>query len=328
MALLTEILQNPIYQRKTNQDFANGLNFDGIPQTEWQGQTMKDRLARPTASAATRMSNSMESVDPALGYMKGGEWLSAITNGLKTGLGFYGAIKDAKAQDAYNQQLAELAAQERADKQAQQAFENDYKNRELAQKETLQQGQFANQKEMQASQLANARDIEAMKILAAQEQAKQANANAIAAERRKAAQEQALHDRALSEQGIDPELYKSDANYRAQINQAIKQQVLQDQINAANIELGKSGKVGMDKVQQVIADPSRKLEYGDNGLLANAIGWNKFGISSPDPKYVAPMTLSQVTENYKNPQPIVQETNEQLPKGTQKIGRFRVAGVK
>lgn len=317
MALLTEILQNPIYQRKTNQDFANGLNFDGIPQTEWQGQTMKDRLARPSASAATRMANSMESADPALGYMKGGEWLSAITNGLKTGLGFYGAIKDAQAQDAYNQQLAELAAQERADKQAQQAFENDYKNRELAQKETLQQGQFANQK-----------DIEAMKILAAQEQAKQANANAIAAEKRKVAQEQALHDRGLLEQGIDPELYKSDAEYRAQINQAIKQQALQDQINAANIELGKSGKVGMDKVQQVIADPSRKLEYGDNGLLANAIGWNKFGISRPDPKYVAPMTLSQVTENYKNPQPIVQETNEQLPKGTQKIGRFRVAGVK
>ena len=316
--LLSEILQNPIYQRRAKQELADKLTFDGIPQTEWKGKTMKETLARPSTSAATRMSGIIADADPALGYAKGGKLLTALTSGLKSGLGFYGAIKDAQAQDAYNQLLAEQQAQDRADKQAQQAFENDFKDRELAQKEALQQGQFANQK-----------DIEAMKIAAAQEQAKQANANAIAAEQRKVAQEQALHDRALLEQGIDPELYKSDAEYRAQINQAIKQQALQDQINAANIELGKSGKVGMDKVQQVIADPSRKLQYGDNGLFANAIGWNKFSVSKPQEGYQTPLTLNEITQNYKNPQPVQQQTQqEQLPKGVQKIGRFRVAGVK
>ena len=284
--------------------------------------TMREKLAvRPSKSKYTIAAEGIQTPDNTLGYVKGGNLLTAITNGLKSGLGFYGAMQDRKAEQEYNQALADLAAKEREDKLAQQAFENDYKDRELAQKAELAQGQYANQK-----------DIAQMHIDADALRAKQARQNAlIDAERQrqyaledrnllrqqaledaernrnyaledrnyKTAQEQALYKRGLLEQGIDPDLYGKDAEYTALINQAKKQQALQDQINAANIKLGESGKVGMDKVQQVIQDPSKKLLYGDNGLISNFFGINKFGISKPQADYQAPSPLSDITKQYK-----------------------------
>lgn len=287
MARITEILmeQNPIYNRQA-------LN-QPLP-------TMREKLAvRPSKSKYTIAAEGIQTPDATLGYVKGGNLLTAITNGLKSGLGFYGAMQDRKAEQEYNQALADLAEKERADKLAQQAFENDYKDREIAQKAELAQSQYANQK-----------DIAQIHIDADALRAKQARENAlIDAERQrqyaledrnyKTAQEQELYKRGLLEQGIDPNLYGKDAQYTALINQAKKQQSLQDQLNAANIKLGESGKVGMDKVQQVIQNPSRKLQYGDNSLLANFLGINKFGISRPQADYQAPSPLSDITNQYR-----------------------------
>ena len=276
------------------------VTINEILATQQQLPTMRQKLgARPVRSNASVMSEMIQTPDNTLGYVKGGNLLSAIMGGLKSGLGFYGARQDRKAQEAYNQALADLAEKERADKAAQLAFENDYKDRELAQKAELAQSQYANQK-----------DIAQMHIDADALRAKQARENAlIDAERQrryaledrdyKAAQEQALYNRGLLEQGIDPDLYGKDAQYTALINQAKKQQALQDQLNAANIKLGESGKVGMDKVQQVIQDPSRKLLYGDNGLISNFLGINKFGISKPQADYQAPSPLSDITNQYR-----------------------------
>ena len=183
MASITEILmeQNPIYNRQ-----ALGQTLP----------TMKEKLAvRPSKSKYTIAAEGMQTPDATLGYVKGGNLLTAITNGLKSGFGFYGAMQDRKAEQEYNQALADLAAKEREDKLAQQAFENDYKDRELAQKAELAQGQYANQ-----------RDIAQMQIDADALRAKQARENAlIDAERQrnyaiedrnyKTEQEQAIYDR-------------------------------------------------------------------------------------------------------------------------------------
>ena len=286
--LLSEILRNP-YRRRTNAELANEQTFEGIPQR----QTMKEKLARPSTSAATRMSGMIADADPALGYSKEGALLTALTSGLKSGLGFYGAIKDAKAQDAYNQLLAEQQAQDRTDKLAQQAFENDFKNRELAQKEALQQGQFANQKE-----------IAQMNIDAANARANVARSQALADKKAQYEHEAELYKRGLIEQGIDPDLYLTDPEYNALINNAKKQQALQDQLNTANIELGKSGKVGMDKVQQVIADPSRRIVYDKGSVPVKFFGGDEFSVSKPQEGYQAPLSLNEITQNYKNPQQV------------------------
>ena len=295
--LLSEILRNPIYQRRTNAELANSQSFKNIPQTEWKGQTMKEKLAAvyPTRSAYTIANEQLEMPDNSVGVLGAkGNWLSGLTGLAKGYLGFKGAKQDAEAQQAYYQQLAELAQQDRADKQAQQAFENDFKDRELAQKEALQQGQFANQKELKQ-----------MEIDALNARAKEARGQALSDKQAQYEHEAELYKRGLIEQGIDPDLYLKDPEYNAQINAAKKQQALQDQLNAANIKLGESGKVGMDKVQQVIADPSRKLQYGDNSLISNFLGINKFGISKPQEGYQAPLTLSEITQNYKNPQQVL-----------------------
>lgn len=82
--------------------------------TRQQLPTMRQKLAaRPVRSSASVMSEMIQTPDNTLGYVKGGNLLSAIMGGLKSGLGFYGARQDRKAQEAYNQELAEQEAQDR-----------------------------------------------------------------------------------------------------------------------------------------------------------------------------------------------------------------------
>ena len=86
-------------------------------------------------------------------FVKGGDIVTGLTSALKSGLGFYGAMQDAKNQQAYNDYLAQVAEQERQDKLGQQAFENDYKDRALAQQAELAQNQLSAQAAMKQKEI-------------------------------------------------------------------------------------------------------------------------------------------------------------------------------
>lgn len=92
------------------------------------------RMGRPVRSVYSRAADAIQTPDSRIGILgSAGNWTSGLANALKGGLGFYGAIKDAQAEQAYNDYLAQMAEQERQDKLAQQAWEQDYKERDLAQ---------------------------------------------------------------------------------------------------------------------------------------------------------------------------------------------------
>lgn len=97
------------------------------------------RMGSPVRSAYSRAAEMIQTPSDDIGYAKGGFLLSGLTNALKSGLGFYGAAKDAQAEQAYYDSLAEQAKQEREDKLAQQQAEMDYKNNALAQQKELAQ---------------------------------------------------------------------------------------------------------------------------------------------------------------------------------------------
>lgn len=269
------------------------------------------RMGVPVRSNYSRAAETIKDPTEDLGLLgTAGNIAAGLTAGLKSGLGFYGAMQDARNQQAYNNYLAQVAEQERADKLAQQATENEYKTNALAQqKELAQMGidaqtaaraeQFANQKEMEAIKQANALELQKLNAKSALDVAAAKRSQDLSDLKAKYAREDALYKRGLLEKGIDPDLYGTDAEYTALVNDAVRKQAVQDQLNAANIELGKAGKVGMDKVEQVINDPARKLEYGDNGAVAAFLGINKFGVSRPKKDYVAPQTVADVTKAYK-----------------------------
>lgn len=288
MALLSEILySNRPWKTRSNEELAQNVN----PQLP----TMKQRLAMPTRSWQTRMSEQIQDPNSQLGLLgDAGNWVSGLTGLAKGALGMYGALKDDEAQKAYSQQMADLAEREYQDKLAQQQTENAFKEKQLAQ-----------QAELEGNRLANQKEIAGMNIKA--DTAKQALARqyALADQEAKNAHEQALYERGLLEQGIDPQLYGKDEQYTALINEGKKQQALQDQINQANIELGKSGKVGMDKVQQVIADPSRKIIYDKGAVPTKFFGRDEYRLSEPM-DYTPAQSLSAITQGYKNPQPVQQ----------------------
>ena len=92
------------------------------------------RMGAPVRSWQSRAADMIQTPDSTLGLLGSkGNWVSGLSNALKSGLGFYGARKDMGNQKAYNENLAQLAEQERQDKLAQQAWEQDYKERALAQ---------------------------------------------------------------------------------------------------------------------------------------------------------------------------------------------------
>lgn len=232
------------------------------------------RMGQPVVSKYTRFAEKISDPSLEMGYAKGGDIVAGLTSGLKGYLGMRGAMEDMRNQQAYNDNLAQIAEQERQDKLAQQEVENQYKRDMLAQQYNIAKmnNEGANNRALQQHQWA----LEAEN-----------------AKRQQAKDEQNL---ALRQKGIDPDLYGNDPEYTALINDAIKQQALRDQVNTASIELGKSGKVGMDKVGESVAT-GKPLTYGDNGWFANMIGWNKFGIGKKQPQAQV-LTPSDVTRSY------------------------------
>lgn len=111
------------------------------------------RMGQPVQSKYTRAAERLS--DPSLewGYVKGGDIAAGLTAGLKGYLGMRGAMEDMRNQQAYNDYLAQAAEQERQDKLGQQAFENDYKERQLAQQAELAQNQLSAQAAMKQQEI-------------------------------------------------------------------------------------------------------------------------------------------------------------------------------
>lgn len=92
-----------------------------------------NRMGAPVKSKYTIAAQSLSRPTTDWGYVKGGDIAAGLASGLRGYLGMRGAIEDARNQQAYNDYLAQMAEQERQDKLAQQAWEQDYKERALAQ---------------------------------------------------------------------------------------------------------------------------------------------------------------------------------------------------
>lgn len=149
------------------------------------------RMGRPVRSNYSVAADMIQTPDSRIGILGSeGNWVSGLSNALKSGLGFYGAKKDAQAEQAYYDALAQQAEQDRQDKLAQQAFENEYKTNALAQQADLAQKQIDAQAALQANQFNQQKEMEGIKnenAIALQSAATQA---AIEAENRKRAYEE------------------------------------------------------------------------------------------------------------------------------------------
>lgn len=100
------------------------------------------RMGVPVRSNYSRAAETIKDPTEDWGLLgTAGNIAAGLTAGLKSGLGFYGAMQDARNQQAYNDYLAKQAEQERQDKLEQQAWEQDYKDRALAQ--DLEKAQLA-----------------------------------------------------------------------------------------------------------------------------------------------------------------------------------------
>lgn len=80
------------------------------------------RMGQPVRSWQSRGAELIQTPGAEIGYATGGNVLAGLSNALKSGLGFYGAMQDARNQKAYNENLAQLAEQ---NEQAQQAQEDE-----------------------------------------------------------------------------------------------------------------------------------------------------------------------------------------------------------
>lgn len=231
-----------------------------ILQQEGQGRKLQSnltpiaRMGAPVRSWQSRAADMMQEPDNSLGLLGSkGNWVSGLASAVKSGLGFYGAMKDMENQKAYNENLAQMAEQERQDKLAQQQFENYYKTNALAQQKELAQ----------------------MNIDAANARANTARSQAIADRNAQWAHEKELRDLALKQQGIDPTKYGTDEKYTQQViaNQAAREAEKQ-RIDTLN-KLAESGKYSYDDVQKVINEPGRySLVYDKPSALTAFFGRN------------------------------------------------------
>jgi hypothetical protein len=117
------------------------------------------------------ISESIAAPTEKWGYVKGGDIAAGLAAGLKSYLGMRGAMQDMSNQQAYNDYLAQMAEQDRQDKLGQQAFENDLKDRALAQEAQLAENQlnakadeFERQKELEGIKHANALELQNAQI--------------------------------------------------------------------------------------------------------------------------------------------------------------------
>lgn len=143
-----------------------------------------NRMGAPVKSKYTIAAQSLSRPTTDWGYVKGGDIAAGLASGLRGYLGMRGAMEDARNQQAYNDYLAQMAEQDRADKIAQQQAEMDYKDRALAQQAALAQ----NQLDAQAA-------LKQQEIEAQNARAELARQQALADRDAQYAHEQAIYDR-------------------------------------------------------------------------------------------------------------------------------------
>lgn len=90
-------------------------------------------MGRPVKSKYTQLAESIGEPTQDWGNVQGGDIAAGLASGLKSYLGFRGAMQDAQNERAYNDYLAQLAERDRADKMDQQQWERNYKENALAQ---------------------------------------------------------------------------------------------------------------------------------------------------------------------------------------------------
>lgn len=163
-----------------------------------------NRMGAPVKSKYTIAAQSLSRPTTDWGYVKGGDIAAGLASGLRGYLGMRGAIEDARNQQAYNDYLAQMAEQDRADKIAQQQAEMDYKDRVLAQQAALAQNQLDAQAAMKQQ------EIEAQKA-----RAELARQQALADRKEQYAHEQAIYDRNRADAMSDLNA-KNKANQQAQ----------------------------------------------------------------------------------------------------------------
>jgi len=194
------------------------------------------RIGRPVRSAYSRAADAIQTPDSRIGILgTAGNWTSGLANALKGGLGFYGAMKDAQAEQAYNDYLAQQAEQDRADKLAQQQAEMDYKNRSLEQQAMLAQNAIDAQREMENTKFGHQKELINKQTQAATE----------------------AKNLAMRQQGIDPKRYGYDEEYTKAVNAEQVAKEAEKQRVESYRKLLESGKYSPDDVEKVIQDPER-----------------------------------------------------------------------
>jgi hypothetical protein len=110
------------------------------------------RMGAPVRSWQSRGAEIIQTPGAEIGYATGGNVLAGLSNALKSGLGFYGAMQDARNQQAYNENLAQLAEQERQEELAKQAYEQDFNERKLEQQMKIEQLKLQEQERIRQQQ--------------------------------------------------------------------------------------------------------------------------------------------------------------------------------
>lgn len=78
------------------------------------------RMGMPVRSAYSKIAEGIQEPSSQLGLLgDSGNIVTGLTSALKSGLGFYGATQDARNQQAYNENLAQLAEQNEQEQKAQ-----------------------------------------------------------------------------------------------------------------------------------------------------------------------------------------------------------------
>ena len=200
------------------------------------------RMGAPVRSWQSRAADMIQTPDSSLGLLGSkGNWVSGLASAVKSGLGFYGAMKDYENQKAYNENLAQMAEQERMDKLAQQDAEEKFRRDKLAQELLIHTNQLGAQRDYQNAQFENQKTLKQMEIDAANARAKTARNQSIADRDAQWAHEQELRDLVLKQQGIDPTKYGKDEAYTKQVNdmQAAKK-AYEQYINDVNAQAAKN----------------------------------------------------------------------------------------
>ena len=226
------------------------------------------RMGAPVRSWQSRGAELIQTPGADIGYVTGGNIVSGLTNALKSGLGFYGAIKDTQAQRAYNENLAQLAEQERQDKLAQAAAEEQYKQQVLAQQAELARQQLEAQANAATARYAHEKEMEGIR-----------QRNAVALQQAQLQKQQEAKDLALRQQGIDPTRYGYDEEYTKQINDLAAAKAAEEKRQEHLNKLVESGKYSPEDVDIVRENPQQYTLYSEKvSPILSFFGYNPTGV--------------------------------------------------